>query len=205
MSTKVQIKRTAITGRTPNTTNSGNSAYIDAGELAINLTDGKMFSSNGTVSFEVGSNLSFLAVGTIAANGSNGSSGQVLSSNGTGIYWASAAGAAAWQTITTTYTAVSGNRLLVDTSGGAFTITLPATPSSGDTVELVDAAEWGLNNLTVARNGSTIEGFSDDLLITNTGVTVLLIYNGTTWQVSANLGQKGSAEEAAAFAVALGA
>lgn len=204
MATKVQIKRTAITGRTPNTTNSGNSTYIDAGELAINLTDGKMFSSNGSVLFEVGSNLSSLAVTTVVANGSNGSTGQVLTSNGTGVYWSSASGVEAWQSVSNTYTATAGNRLLVDTSGGAFTITLPATPSSGDTVELVDAAEWGVNNLTVARNGSTIEGYSDDLLITNTGVTVLLIYNGTTWQVSANLGQKGSTEEAAALAVALG-
>lgn len=203
MATKVQIKRTAITGRTPNTTSSGNSTYIDAGELAINLTDGKMFSSNGSVLFEVGSNLSSLAVTTVVANGSNGSTGQVLTSNGTGVYWSSASGVEAWQSVSNTYTATAGNRLLVDTSGGAFTITLPATPSTGDTVELVDSGEWGVNNLTIARNGSTIEGYSDDLLITNTGVTVLLIYNGTTWQVSANLGQKGSTEEAAALAVAL--
>lgn len=59
---KFQIKRTSVTGRTPNTTNSANGGYIDTGELALNLTDGKMFSSNGTVSFEVGANLSSLSV-----------------------------------------------------------------------------------------------------------------------------------------------
>lgn len=66
MATKFQIKRTSVTGRTPNTTNSGNSSYIDAGELAINLTDGKLFSSNGTVAFEVGANLASLSVNTIS-------------------------------------------------------------------------------------------------------------------------------------------
>jgi hypothetical protein len=62
MANKFQVKRTTVTGRTPNTTNSGNTHYIDTGELALNLTDRKMFSSNGTVHFEVGSNLASLAV-----------------------------------------------------------------------------------------------------------------------------------------------
>jgi hypothetical protein len=57
MANKFQVKRTSISGRTPNTTNSGNTHFIDTGELALNLTDGKLFSSNGTVSFEVGANL----------------------------------------------------------------------------------------------------------------------------------------------------
>jgi hypothetical protein len=62
MSNKFQIKRTTVTGRTPNTTSSSNTAFIDVGELALNVTDNKLFSSNGTTSFEVGSNLSSLAV-----------------------------------------------------------------------------------------------------------------------------------------------
>ena len=36
---KLQIKRTTVSGRTPNTTNSGNSQYISTGELALNLAD----------------------------------------------------------------------------------------------------------------------------------------------------------------------
>lgn len=59
---KFQLKRTSVTGRTPNTTSSGNTAYIDTAELALNITDGKLFSSNGTISFEVGANLSSLSV-----------------------------------------------------------------------------------------------------------------------------------------------
>jgi hypothetical protein len=84
---KIQIKRTAISGRTPNTTNAANTSYIDAGELAVNLTDQKLYSSNGTASFEVGSNLASLSVGSIVANGATGTAGQALVSNGSAVFW----------------------------------------------------------------------------------------------------------------------
>jgi hypothetical protein len=84
---KIQFKRTTISGRTPNTTNSSNNAFIDAGEFAVNLTDQKVFSSNGSVSFEVGANLTSLSVGSISANGSSGTDGQALVSNGSAVYW----------------------------------------------------------------------------------------------------------------------
>ncbi len=89
MANKLQIKRTAVSGRTPNTTNSGNTHFIDTGELALNLADGKLFSSNGSAYFEVGANISSLSVTSIVANGSTGTADQVLASNGTGVYWAS--------------------------------------------------------------------------------------------------------------------
>jgi hypothetical protein len=57
-----QVKRTTVSGRTPNTSDPANTQYIDTGELALNLTDGKMFSSNGSVQFEVGANLNSLRV-----------------------------------------------------------------------------------------------------------------------------------------------
>ncbi len=69
-STLIQVKRSSNTGVTPNTTNSGNSSYIAAGELAINLPDGRMFSSNGSTLIEVGANLTSLnVVGNINSNG----------------------------------------------------------------------------------------------------------------------------------------
>jgi hypothetical protein len=96
MANKFQIKRTAVSGRTPNTTNSGNGAFIDTGELALNLTDRKLFSSNGTSSFEIGSNLTSLQVATtITANGGQGTAGQILTSAGSGgnVYWSGNAAA----------------------------------------------------------------------------------------------------------------
>lgn len=92
MANKFQIKRTSVSGRTPNTTNVSNTAYIDAGELAVNLTDQKLFTSNGSAHFEVGSNLSTLTVSSIVANGSLGANGQVLATNGSSVYWTTQSG-----------------------------------------------------------------------------------------------------------------
>lgn len=77
MANKFQVKRTSTTGRTPNTTNSSNTRFIDTGELALNLTDRKLFSSNGSVYFEVGANLVNLAVSTNANVGNVFATGKV--------------------------------------------------------------------------------------------------------------------------------
>lgn len=85
---KFQIKRTGISGRQPNTTNSSNSAYIDVGELALNFSDHILYTSDGNTAIEIGANVTHQNItGSLTANGSVGSSGQVLTSNGSGIYW----------------------------------------------------------------------------------------------------------------------
>lgn len=120
MATRFQVKRSSVGGVRPTTSD------IQPGELAVNINDRILFSANSTTVFEVGSNLTSLAVGNstvrftvnathvaisnsmaLTANGSNGTSGQVLSSNGTGIYWstpASAVNTAAQYVWTNTHT-----------------------------------------------------------------------------------------------------
>jgi hypothetical protein len=90
-----------------------------------------------------------------------------------------------WVKKTTNYTAVNGDKLIADTSGGTFTITLPASPSIGHSVEIADGAAWGTTNLIVARNASTIEGLAEDLTLDVSGIQVELVYDGTTWEVYA--------------------
>jgi len=97
-----------------------------------------------------------------------------------------------WMVITSNYTAANNNRIIADTSNGAFSITLPASPITGDYIVLTDGGDWAANNLTVLRNGSTIEGQADDLLITTQGITVELIYSTNTWQITATLGKIGA-------------
>ena len=64
MASRVSIKSTATANLVPNT------SLVDSGELVINIADGKLFSSNGSVVFEVGANLSSLFVsGEIVATG----------------------------------------------------------------------------------------------------------------------------------------
>lgn len=90
-----------------------------------------------------------------------------------------------WTKKTANYTAASGDFLLTDTSSASFTVTLPASPSEGDFVVFADIANWQTNNLIIARNGSTIEGLSEDLYLNISGIQVDLIYDGTTWEVFA--------------------
>jgi hypothetical protein len=143
---------------------------------------------------------------TIAASGGGGggnldsltdvvittpSTGQVLKYNGTN--WINdtdatgGGGGLTWSRKTANYTAVNGDAIIADTSGGTFTITLPATPTTGTYIKLVDGANWGTTNLTVARNGSTIEGLAENLIVNVGGIFLDLVYDGTTWEVAHNL------------------
>ena len=84
---------------------------------------------------------------------------------------------------TANYTALSGDYLIADTAGGVFTITLPTSPTAGNFVSIIDGASWANNNLTIDRNGSTIEGVADNITVDIAGVKLELIYDGTTWEV----------------------
>lgn len=146
MANKFQIKRTTVSGRTPNTTNSGNTAYIDAGELAINLTDGKLFSSNGTSSFEIGANLTNLTVTSITANGTVGTNGQVLVSNGTSVYWANGGGGGT--------TVVAGSYLYFTGD----TLNVNATSTSTASVVVARDADQNFAANVVSINNLTVGG-----------------------------------------------
>jgi hypothetical protein len=94
-------------------------------------------------------------------------------------------GTFSWTKKTTTYTAVRGDRLLADTTSAAFTITLPATPSEGDIIQIADFAEtWGTNALTVGRNGAKIDSAAEDLICDRSAEVTLTYINATIgWQV----------------------
>ena len=59
MASIVKIKRSSVQGKAPTTGN------LETGELALNLRDQKLFSSNGTVVFEVGSNVHSIHTGQV--------------------------------------------------------------------------------------------------------------------------------------------
>lgn len=124
----------------------------------------------------------------LSANGSVGSNNNVLVSNGSGMYWGSVSGGIQYTTKTANYTAADKDGIIADTTAGAFTITLPSSPAAGAQVVIVDGADFYTNNLTVGRNGSTIESASEDLILDITGVSVTFIYSGTTWQVYTQVG-----------------
>ena len=122
-----------------------------------------------------------------------GSASTVLTSDGTDISWAApAASGVTYVTKTANYTTQDLEGVLANTSGGAFTVTLPASPSAGAQVIVADSGDaFGTNNLTVARNGETIDGSAANLVLDITGVSVQFVYNGSTWRVYAQVGGKG--------------
>lgn len=98
-------------------------------------------------------------------------------------------GGLAYVTKTANYTATDKQGVLADTSAGVFTVTLPATPATGAQVIVADSGNaWGTNNLTVARNGSTIGNLAEDLVCDITGASIQFVYDGNTWEVYAQIG-----------------
>lgn len=91
-----------------------------------------------------------------------------------------------WITRSSNYTASGGDRVLADTSGNRFTISLPFQPFVGTEVDINDAeGTWATNNLTVAGNGSNIGGSSSNFVGNINGLTLQFIFVGGAvgWQV----------------------
>lgn len=80
------------------------------------------------------------------------------------------------------FTAVAGHTYLFDTTGGAFTATLPASPSEGDTVVFRDGAgNCDSANVTIARNGQTIGGAASNFSFDVAWGACLFTFTGATW------------------------
>ena len=84
-----------------------------------------------------------------------------------------------------TYTAVNGDQLLINTSGSgigtAVTINLPASPAIGNEVHFIDSGNaFGSNNLTIGRNSSNILGAASNLVVSTNGAAFTLVYVNAT-------------------------
>ena len=135
------------------------------GSQLINATVPLAKLANGTD----GNIISYDASGAVVAV-ATGNSGQILTSAGSGApptFADAAAGGTDWQAVKTSgYTAVAGQGIFANTAGGAFTVTLPSSPSIGDEVTIVDyAGTFDSNNLTVGRNSQKIQGSAADLTV----------------------------------------
>jgi len=94
-----------------------------------------------------------------------------------------------WQAVKTTgFTAVAGEGYFINTTSGAITMTLPATPTLGDEVSVIDyAGTFDTNNLTVGRNGENIQGSAADLTVATERAGFSLVYtDGTQGWLLAN-------------------
>jgi hypothetical protein len=84
-----------------------------------------------------------------------------------------------WRAVSTTATIQPGSAILANTASGSFTITLPASPATGDIVSFVDAGyTFDTNPLTVGRNSSNIANTSTNLVVNTEGAGFTLVYSG---------------------------
>ena len=84
------------------------------------------------------------------------------------------------------FTAVSGNGYYVDTSAGSVTVTLPASPATGDIVAIKDWSSTAATNIIiVGRNGQKIEGNNSNGQINVHGDAQTLVFSGASrgWMV----------------------
>jgi len=104
--------------------------------------------------------------------------GVTITNNGTQTGFGRS-GAVNWDTTAKTagFTGVSGNGYFINTTSGAITVNLPASPSAGDIMALVDyAGTANTNAITVGRNGSNINGAASDLAISKENSGIVLVY-----------------------------
>ena len=88
-----------------------------------------------------------------------------------------------WQTTkkTSDFTAATTEGYFVDTSSGAVTATLPSSPSAGAIVGFKDyTGTFASYNLTIARNGSNIQGNANDSKIITNRASVIMVYVDST-------------------------
>jgi hypothetical protein len=96
-----------------------------------------------------------------------------------------------WQAVVTAdgstgLTTVAGRGYFIDTTSGAITVTLPASPVFGDTITITDyASTFATNNVTLNPNGNKIEGATTNALLSTNDQTHTLVYTDTTqgWKI----------------------
>jgi hypothetical protein len=112
-----------------------------------------------------------------------GTAGQVLTTDGTTASFGDISGGASWQAVITAdpANAVAGNGYFCNTTGGAFTVTLPTSASIGDFISFIDyAGTFDTNNLTIGRNGHNIQGTAADLTVATERAGFTLVYVDST-------------------------
>jgi len=103
-----------------------------------------------------------------------------------GTQWTGLGGGNPWQTHTadgsTALTVAANDRYFINTTAGAQTANLPASPQVGDQVRFIDlASTFDTNNLTIGRNGNNINGAAADLVVSTEDSAIGLVYTGATY------------------------
>jgi len=87
-----------------------------------------------------------------------------------------------WAIITGSYSAQNYDGLLVDTTNGAIVVTLPGSPTIGDSIHISDVSgKFSTNSLTLSRNSKPIMGLNEDMVCNISKTTFRLVYSNNTY------------------------
>ena len=154
-------------------------ASITTSKIADNsITTNKLV--DGTI---VNADLANNAVDIAKLDVTDGTAGQYLQTNGSGVLgWATVTVPSSYPppTLTSTSGTVASGTFQVVSAGG-ITITLPASPSAGDYVVVKDGTgAAATTNFTVARNGSNIASSASDLTFDQNFAEIVMVYVNST-------------------------
>jgi hypothetical protein len=144
---------------------------------------------------------------TFTLPATDGTNGQVLSTNGSGVLsFITPSSGISWQSSVKTsgFTATAGEGYFCNTTSAGFTVTLPATPTAGQQVAVVDyAGTFDTNVLVISPNGNKIEGATDNLALTGEREGVLLVYIDSTqgWLATSGINEGTDALSPAPYSI----
>jgi hypothetical protein len=150
--------------------------------------------ANGTNYVSLSAPASLSADLTFTLPATDGTNGQALITNGSGVLsFTTISAGTAWQSVQTTgFTAVAGRGYPCNTTSSAFTVTLPASPSVGDYIQIVDyAGTFATNAITLSPNGLKINGSTSNRLLNTSREGVIITYVDSTqgWLASSGVNE----------------
>jgi hypothetical protein len=170
-------------GGSANFTWDGTNLVLDA-EGALRLGDA---AGAGYVGLKAPTTITGDTPYTLTLPVATGTADQILVTDGSGnLSFADVAGGASWQAVITAdpANAVAGNGYFCNTTGGAFTVTLPTSAAIGDFISFIDyAGTFDTYNLTIGRNGHNIQGAAADLTVSveRAGFTLIFVDATQGW------------------------
>ena len=170
----VQIKTVSGTGPTFTAVNKGQKFVYANGTDVIDIELGAPGGSDKQIQFNDNGAFGGITMGT---------TGQVLTTDGTTASFGDISGGASWQAVITAdpANAVAGNGYFCNTTSAAFTVTLPTAATIGDFISFIDyAGTFDTNNLTIGRNGHNIQGTAADLTVATERAGFTLVYVDAT-------------------------